>query len=351
MAGTPRPTWRWSRGDGALLAFVRGSDGSPHHLGVAGCVELRRGACSTRPVRKAGLARDGRDRSLGSATFMLAGVDFPAEEEELLRRDATALGWADGSRSGMTPSRCCVPARHRGWGVAVDVRQRHQLRGRRAGTDDRSGSRHWARSPAIGAAARTSGSRRSVRPRGARTDAVPNRRSRRRPGTLRGGDTHRTGRGHPQGDDLRARAVRACSCRLLIRRPPDAGRCRPLGPPHRGEIVAFIARCARAPGPGRRVPPRCSWAGASSRAATGTSCEANTAQVCRDLGPDITVRALPTRRPSWAPCCLPLMRWGPARTQEARESGRRWPPHRGGHAARSGRHGPRRTRGRRSTDG
>ena len=67
------------RADGEALALVRGPQSSPHHLGIDGCVRVLEELL-------AGAVHDAR-LSNGIAEFaqlLLAGVDFPAEEEEVL---------------------------------------------------------------------------------------------------------------------------------------------------------------------------------------------------------------------------------------------------------------------------
>ena len=79
------------RADGTLLALVRGPLSSPYHLGVDGCVaELERlldEACEQAEIVRG----DGRIAEV--AEVLLAGVDFPAEEEEISRA-IDAAGWA-----------------------------------------------------------------------------------------------------------------------------------------------------------------------------------------------------------------------------------------------------------------
>lgn len=70
--------------DGGLIAHVRGPLSSPHHLGLEGCLDVLQ-----RLVDEAGL--DGRQAEV--AQVLLAGIDFPDEEERL--HDALAQrGWA-----------------------------------------------------------------------------------------------------------------------------------------------------------------------------------------------------------------------------------------------------------------
>jgi N-acetylglucosamine kinase-like BadF-type ATPase len=95
--------------DGSLLAFARGPQSSPHHLGEDGCVQVLEGL-----VEEAGL--DGRVASI--ATLCMAGVDFPREEERLAEL-VDARGWA---RSTIVLNDTFAVLRagtEDGWGVAV----------------------------------------------------------------------------------------------------------------------------------------------------------------------------------------------------------------------------------------
>jgi N-acetylglucosamine kinase-like BadF-type ATPase len=101
------------RGDGSLLAHVRGPLSSPHHLGLAESV---------------GLLRRLRDEAIGAganggptpavAEVFLAGVDFPSEEEEL-RAELEACGFAGHVVVGNDTLALLRAGTERGWGVAV----------------------------------------------------------------------------------------------------------------------------------------------------------------------------------------------------------------------------------------
>ena len=69
------------RADGSALALVRGPQSSPHHLGVDGCVRVLEELLAT-AVRVADLP-NGRGPVADVAQLLLAGVDFPSEEEEV----------------------------------------------------------------------------------------------------------------------------------------------------------------------------------------------------------------------------------------------------------------------------
>jgi len=104
------------RADGTLLALVRGPLSSPYHLGVDGCVaELERlldEACEQAEIVRG----DGRIAEV--AEVLLAGVDFPAEEEEISRA-IDAAGWAGRTSVANDTFAVLRAGTDRGWGVAV----------------------------------------------------------------------------------------------------------------------------------------------------------------------------------------------------------------------------------------
>ena len=104
------------RADGRVLSLVRGPQSSPHHLGVDGCLQVLDELLGT-ALAQAGLPNGDRP-SAEVGKLLLAGVDFPSEEEEL----AKAAG------KGRLASRISVgndtfavlrAGTERGWGVAV----------------------------------------------------------------------------------------------------------------------------------------------------------------------------------------------------------------------------------------
>jgi N-acetylglucosamine kinase-like BadF-type ATPase len=104
------------RSDGSLVAFVRGSLSSPHRLGIDGCLNvltrLLDEACS-----QAGLERtDGPVAEV--AELLLAGLDFPAEEE-IFRDLVDRRGWAARTIVGNDTFALLRAGTERGWGVAV----------------------------------------------------------------------------------------------------------------------------------------------------------------------------------------------------------------------------------------
>jgi N-acetylglucosamine kinase-like BadF-type ATPase len=104
------------RGDGELLALVRGPGSSPHAVGVEGSVSML-GALLSEAMAKAGLEEDaGPVAEVGQ--FLLAGIDLPKEEDEL--RDALAKrGWVKAVAVGNDTFAVLRAGTERGWGVAV----------------------------------------------------------------------------------------------------------------------------------------------------------------------------------------------------------------------------------------
>ncbi len=95
--------------DGSLLAFARGPQSSPHHLGEDGCMRVLAGL-----VEEAGL--NGRVASI--ATLCMAGVDFPREEERLAEL-VDARGWARSTTVLNDTFAVLRAGTEDGWGVAV----------------------------------------------------------------------------------------------------------------------------------------------------------------------------------------------------------------------------------------
>ena len=95
--------------DGGLLAFARGPQSSPHHLGEDGCMRVLEGL-----VEEAGL--NGRVASM--ATLCMAGVDFPREEERLAKL-VDARGWTRRTTVLNDTFAVLRAGTEDGWGVAV----------------------------------------------------------------------------------------------------------------------------------------------------------------------------------------------------------------------------------------
>lgn len=96
-------------GDGALLGYARGPLSSPHHIGLDGCADVLQDL-----VDQAGL--DGRRADL--AEILLAGLDFPDEEETALVT-LRARGWAARTRVGNDTFAVLRAGTDRGCGIAI----------------------------------------------------------------------------------------------------------------------------------------------------------------------------------------------------------------------------------------
>jgi N-acetylglucosamine kinase-like BadF-type ATPase len=95
--------------DGAVLALVRGPLSSPQHLGVDGCLGVLE-----RLLVEAG----GNGKVAEVAALLLAGVDFPAEEEAV-RAAVEQRGWARALHVDNDTFAVLRAGTERGWGVAV----------------------------------------------------------------------------------------------------------------------------------------------------------------------------------------------------------------------------------------
>jgi N-acetylglucosamine kinase-like BadF-type ATPase len=100
--------------DGAVLSLVRGPLSSPQHLGVEGCIAVLERLLAE-AVGDAGVEGP---RVAEVAELLMAGVDFPVEEEAL--REAVAeRGWASRVHVGNDTFAVLRAGTERGWGVAV----------------------------------------------------------------------------------------------------------------------------------------------------------------------------------------------------------------------------------------
>jgi N-acetylglucosamine kinase-like BadF-type ATPase len=97
--------------DGSLLSLVRGPLSSPNHLGVDGCLEVL-DSLLTEAVGE----YDGKVADV--ATLLLAGVDFPAEEDAV-RAAVEQRGWARQVHVDNDTFAVLRAGTERGWGVAV----------------------------------------------------------------------------------------------------------------------------------------------------------------------------------------------------------------------------------------
>jgi N-acetylglucosamine kinase-like BadF-type ATPase len=102
--------------DGGLLSLVRGPQSSPHHLGLDGCLDVLSGLLDE-AVAEAGLP--GNNGAVADvAELLLAGVDFPAEEQQL--EDAVRVRpWARSITVRNDTFAVLRAGTERGWGVAV----------------------------------------------------------------------------------------------------------------------------------------------------------------------------------------------------------------------------------------
>jgi N-acetylglucosamine kinase-like BadF-type ATPase len=104
------------RADGEVAALVRGPQSSPHHLGVDGCLDVL-GDLLERALAEAKIP-NGSGPAADVGALLLAGVDFPSEEEELRtaageRRLATKISVGNDTFAVLRAGT------ERGWGVAV----------------------------------------------------------------------------------------------------------------------------------------------------------------------------------------------------------------------------------------
>ena len=104
------------RADGEALALVRGPQSSPHHLGVDGCVRVLEDLLAA-AVHDAGLP-NGRGPIADVAQLLLAGVDFPSDEQDVQAAVADR-GLARKVSVGNDTFAVLRAGTERGWGVAV----------------------------------------------------------------------------------------------------------------------------------------------------------------------------------------------------------------------------------------
>ncbi|HVD10430.1 MAG TPA: BadF/BadG/BcrA/BcrD ATPase family protein [Gaiellaceae bacterium] len=104
------------RADGEVLSLVRGPRSSPQHLGIEGSLDV----LGTLLRQAAGEARLQSDNGPVAeiAQLLMAGVDFPAEEEEL-REAVEQRAWAERPVVGNDTFAVLRAGTERGWGVAV----------------------------------------------------------------------------------------------------------------------------------------------------------------------------------------------------------------------------------------
>ena len=99
--------------DGGVLALLRGPMSSPHHIGVEGCLSVIAELLDS-AQREAGANGHVAD----VAELLMAGVDFPSEEETL-RAAVSGRSWAKSVHVGNDTFAILRAGTERGWGVAV----------------------------------------------------------------------------------------------------------------------------------------------------------------------------------------------------------------------------------------
>jgi N-acetylglucosamine kinase-like BadF-type ATPase len=102
--------------DGELRSLVRGPNSSPHRLGLDGSLDVLQELLGD-AVREAGLD-DSAKPVAEVAQLLMAGVDSPAEEDEV-RVAVEGRGWARRTRVGNDTFAVLRAGTERGWGVAV----------------------------------------------------------------------------------------------------------------------------------------------------------------------------------------------------------------------------------------
>ena len=141
------------RADGEVLGLARGPLSSPHHLGLDGALDVLQRLLD-QASRDAGRARDGTVATI--AQLLMAGVDFPSEEEEL-RAAVARRGWAERTRVGNDTFAVLRAGTERGWGVAV-VSDQGEVGFRVAAVDGEHGCARHTRLPAVSSKRSTSSS-------------------------------------------------------------------------------------------------------------------------------------------------------------------------------------------------
>jgi len=102
--------------EGEALALVRGPRSTPQYLGVEGCLDV---LAELLAEALAGAGLDGADGPVAEvAELLLAGVDFPADEQEL-EDAARRRGWARATNVENDTFAVLRAGTDAGWGVAV----------------------------------------------------------------------------------------------------------------------------------------------------------------------------------------------------------------------------------------
>jgi N-acetylglucosamine kinase-like BadF-type ATPase len=105
------------RASGEVLSLVRGPHSSPHYLGLDGSLSVLE-TLLEQAVADAGIS-DGRGPVGRVAQLLMAGVDFPSEEEELERAAAASGRFAEHVAVGNDTFAVLRSGTAKGWGVAV----------------------------------------------------------------------------------------------------------------------------------------------------------------------------------------------------------------------------------------
>ena len=98
--------------EGELVGFARGPASSPHDVGVDGTAEI------VANLIEEALGQPPDGRVADTASLLMAGVDFPGEEEEL-RAAVVARAWADEVLVDNDTFAVLRAGTERGWGIAV----------------------------------------------------------------------------------------------------------------------------------------------------------------------------------------------------------------------------------------
>ncbi len=107
------------RGDGSVVAAVRGAGSNPHSLGQAGALDVI-GRLIESAWRQAAIGRGSRRPTISAGAFFLAGADQPDEVRDL-HEAITARGWVDDALIGNDTLALLWAGSSAGFGVAVVV--------------------------------------------------------------------------------------------------------------------------------------------------------------------------------------------------------------------------------------
>ncbi len=105
-----------ARADGETLALVRGPQSSPHHLGIDGCIRVLEDLLAT-ALHDANIP-NGRGPVADVAQLLLAGVDFPGEEQDV-HAAVSERRLAKKVSVGNDTFAVLRAGTERGWGVAI----------------------------------------------------------------------------------------------------------------------------------------------------------------------------------------------------------------------------------------